>query len=88
MKNNISVAIEKLGEEDIEVNQLLDRDVTNRDATDPDGTNRDVTDPDVTTPDKMNLFNHDRKVLVHTSDDEYRVDKTPGIIDERWRIKC
>ena len=22
------------------------------------------------------------------SDDQYRVDKTPGIIDERWRIKC
>ena len=88
LKNNISVAIEKLREEDIEVNQLLDRDVTNHDATDPDGTNRDVTDPDVTTPDKMNLFNRDRKVLVHTSDDEYRVDKTPGIIDERWRIKC
>ena len=78
LKNNISVAIEQLGEEDIEVNQLLDRDVTNRDVTNPDGT----------TPDKMNLFNHDRKVLVHTSDDKYRVDKTPGIIDERWRIKC
>ena len=68
----------QIGEEDIEVNQLVDRDVTNCDVTNRDGT----------TPDKMNLFNRDRKVLFHTSDDEYRVDKTPGIIDERWRIKC
>ena len=61
LKNNISVAIEQIGEEDIEVNQLLDHDVTNRDVTNRDGT----------TPDKMNLFNCDRKVLFHTSDDEY-----------------
>ena len=73
LKNNISVALAQIEEEDIEVNQLVDRDVTNRDAT---------------TPDKMNLFNRDRKVLFHTSDDEYRVDKAPGIIDKRWRIKC
>ena len=78
LKNNISVALAQIGEEDIEVNQLVDHDVTNRDVTNCDGT----------TPDKMNLFNRDRKVLFHTSDDEYRVDKTPGIIDERWRIKC
>ena len=78
LKNNISVALAQIGEEDIEVNQLVDRDVTHRDVTNRDGT----------TPDKMNLFNCDRKVLFHTSDDEYQVDKTPGIIDERWRIKC
>ena len=78
LKNNISVALVQIGEADIEVNQLVDHDVTNCDVTNPDGT----------TPDKMNLFNRDRKVLFHTSDDEYHVDKTPGIIDERWRIKC
>ena len=78
LKNNISVALAQIREEDIEVNQLVDCYVTNHDVTNRDGT----------TPDKMNLFNRDRKVLFHTSDDEYRVDKTPGIIDERWRIKC
>ena len=60
LKNNISVALAQIGEEDIEVNQLVDRDVTNRDVTNCNGT----------TPDKMNLFNHDRKVLFHTSDDK------------------
>ena len=78
LNNNISVALAQSKEEDIEVNQLVDRDV--RDC--------DVTNYDVTTPDKMNLFNHDRKVLFHTDDDEYQVDSTPGIIDKRWRIKC
>ena len=78
LNNNISVALAQIEEEDIEVNQLVDCDV--RDC--------DVTNHDVTTPDKMNLFNHDRKVLFHTDDDEYRVDTTPGIIDKRWRIKC
>ena len=61
LKNNISVALVQIGEEDIEVNQLVDRNVTNHDVTNCDGT----------TPDKMNLFNRDRKVLFHTSDDEY-----------------
>ena len=61
LKNNISVALVQIGEEDIEVNQLVDRDVTNCDVTNRDGT----------IPDKMNLFNHDKKILFHTSDDEY-----------------
>ena len=60
LNNNISVALAQIEEEDIEVNQLVDRDVRDR----------DVTNHDVTTPDKMNLFNRDRKVLFHTDDDD------------------
>ena len=78
LNNNISVALAQIEEEDIEVNQLVDRDVRDRDVTNRDGT----------TPDKMNLFNHDRMVLFHTSDHEFQVDNTPGLIDKRWRIKC
>ena len=69
LNNNISVALAQIEEEDIEVNELVDRDVRDHDVRD-----HDVTNHDVTTPDKINLFNRDRKVLFHTDDDEYQVD--------------
>ena len=73
-----------------------DRDVTvgdtNRDVTvgysDCDVTVSDNEPADVPKCDPMNLFARNRPDPVFTVDDEYRVERTPGVIDLKWRIRC
>ena len=63
-----------------------DRDVTVSDADVP---KRDVTvsDADVPKRDPMNLFARNRPDPVFTDDDDYRIERTPGVIDPKWRIR-
>ena len=56
--------------------------------SDCDVTVSDNEPADVPKCDPMNLFARNRPDPVFTDDDEYQIERTPGVIDPKWRIKC
>ena len=42
---------------------------------------------DVPKHDPLNLFTRNRPDPVFTDDDDYRIERTPGVFDPKWRIK-
>ena len=69
---------ETLGYSDCDVT-VSDADVPKCDVT--------VSDADVPKRDPMNLFARNRPDPVFTDDDDYRIDRTPGVFDPKWRIR-
>ena len=97
LKNNINKSISRLEADDIDVDHIMEDD-GNRDVTAGADTDRDVTvgysdrdvtvsDADVPKRDPMNLFARNRPDPVFTDDDDYRIERTPGVIDPKWRIR-
>ena len=103
LKSNINKSISRLEADDIDLDHIIkdggivdtDCDVTVGD-TDHDVTlgysDRDVTvsdnEPaDVPKHHPMNLFGTRRPDPVFTDDDEYRIERTPGVFDPTWRIR-
>ena len=104
LKSNTNKSISRLEADDIDLDHIMkddgvvdtDHDVTVGD-TDHDVTvgysDRDVTvsdhEPaDVPKHDPMNLFARNRPDPGFTADDEYQVERTPGLIYPKWRIRC
>ena len=97
LKNNINKSISRLEADDIDVDHIMEDD-GNRDVTAGADTDRDVTvgysdhdvtvsDADVPKRDPMNLFARNRPDPVFTDDDDYQIERTPGVIDPKWRIR-
>ena len=97
LKNNINKSISRLEADDIDVDHIMEDD-GNRDVTAGADTDRDVTvgysdrdvtvsDADVPKRDPMNLFARNRPDPVFTDDDDYRIERTPGVINPKWRIR-
>ena len=97
LKNNINKSISRLEADDIDIDHIMEDD-GNRDVTAGADTDRDVTvgysdrdvtvsDADVPKRDPMNLFARNRPDPVFTDDDDYRIERTPGVINPKWRIR-
>ena len=91
LKNNINKSISRLEDDDIDLDQIgvdNDRDVTVG-YSDVSEEKRDVTGDECDVPKRnpLNLFARNRPDPVFTGDDDYRIDRTPGVFDPKWRIK-
>ena len=93
LKSNINKSISRLEADDIDLDHIMNDDGvvdTGCDVTvgysDCDVTVSD-NECDVPKCDPMNLFARNRPDSVFTDDDDYQIERTPGVFDLKWRIR-